>query len=149
MAAVTICSDFGAQKNKVWHCFHCLPTYLPQSNGKRCHNLHFFECWALHVFSLPSFTFIKRFFRSSPIFAVRVVSFACLRLLIFLLAILIPTCASSSQAFSVMYSASNLNKHGGNIQPWHIPFLICKQSALWWLVLMVAFDLHIDFSGGR
>ena len=22
MAAVTICSDFGAQKNKVWHCFH-------------------------------------------------------------------------------------------------------------------------------
>ena len=25
MAAVTICSDFGAQKNKVWHCFHCFP----------------------------------------------------------------------------------------------------------------------------
>ena len=23
MAAVTICSDFGAQKNKVSHCFHC------------------------------------------------------------------------------------------------------------------------------
>ena len=23
MAAVTICSDFGAQKNKVLHCFHC------------------------------------------------------------------------------------------------------------------------------
>ena len=22
---VTICSDFGAQKNKVWHCFHCFP----------------------------------------------------------------------------------------------------------------------------
>ena len=22
MAAVTICSDFGAPKNKVWHCFH-------------------------------------------------------------------------------------------------------------------------------
>ena len=22
MAAVTICSDFGAQENKVWHCFH-------------------------------------------------------------------------------------------------------------------------------
>ena len=25
MAAVTICSDFGAQKNKVCHCFHCFP----------------------------------------------------------------------------------------------------------------------------
>ena len=24
MAAVTICSDIGAQKNKVSHCFHCL-----------------------------------------------------------------------------------------------------------------------------
>ena len=29
MAAVTICSDFGAPKNKVSHCFHCFPIYLP------------------------------------------------------------------------------------------------------------------------
>ena len=29
MAAITICSDFGAPQNKVWHCFHCLPIYLP------------------------------------------------------------------------------------------------------------------------
>ena len=29
MAAVTICSDFGAPKNKVWHCFHCFPIYCP------------------------------------------------------------------------------------------------------------------------
>ena len=28
MAAFTICSDFGAQKNKVSHCFHCFPIYL-------------------------------------------------------------------------------------------------------------------------
>ena len=26
MAAVTICSDFGAQENKVSHCFHCFPS---------------------------------------------------------------------------------------------------------------------------
>ena len=26
MVAVTICSDFGAQENKLYHCF---PTYLP------------------------------------------------------------------------------------------------------------------------
>ena len=25
MAAVTICSDFGAQENKVCHCFHFFP----------------------------------------------------------------------------------------------------------------------------
>ena len=29
MAAITICSDFGAQKNKVSLCFHCFPIYLP------------------------------------------------------------------------------------------------------------------------
>ena len=28
MAAVTICSDFGAQENKVSHCFHYFPIYL-------------------------------------------------------------------------------------------------------------------------
>ena len=35
MAAVTICSDFGAPPNKVSHCFHCFPIYLPGSDGTR------------------------------------------------------------------------------------------------------------------
>ena len=47
-------------------------------------------------FSLYSFTFIKRLFSSSSLSAIRVASSAYLRLLIFLLAILIPACASSS-----------------------------------------------------
>ena len=33
MAAVTICRDFGAPKNKGWHCFHCFPIYFPWSDG--------------------------------------------------------------------------------------------------------------------
>ena len=41
MAAVTICSDFEAQENKVSHCFHCFPIYLPLSDGTRCHDLSF------------------------------------------------------------------------------------------------------------
>ena len=41
MAAVTICSDFGAPQNKVCHCFHCFPMYLPWSDGTRCHDLSF------------------------------------------------------------------------------------------------------------
>ena len=57
------------------------------------------------TFSLSSFTFIKRLFSSSSLFAIRVVSSAFLRLLIFLPAILIPACASSSPAFLMMYSA--------------------------------------------
>ena len=68
-------------------------------------------------FSLPSFTFIKRLFSSSSLSARRVVSSAYLRLLIFLLAILIPTCASSRLAFHMMYSTYKLNKQGDNIQP--------------------------------
>ena len=54
------------------------------------------------TFSLSSFTFIKRLFHSSSLSAVRVVSSAYLRLLIFLLAILILACASSSPAFLMM-----------------------------------------------
>ena len=52
------------------------------------------------TFSLWSFTLIKKLFSSSSLSAVRVVSSAYLRLLVFLLEILIPACASSSSAFS-------------------------------------------------
>ena len=69
------------------------------------------------TFSLSSFTFIKRLFSSSLLSAIRVVPSAYLRLLIFLLTILIPACASSSLAFHMMYSAYKLNKLGDNIQP--------------------------------
>ena len=41
MTIVTICSDFGAQEDKVWHCFHCFPIYLPWNDGTGCHDLHF------------------------------------------------------------------------------------------------------------
>ena len=34
MAAVTICNDFGAPKNKVWHCFHCFRIYFPCLNDQ-------------------------------------------------------------------------------------------------------------------
>ena len=65
-------------------------------------------------------------------------SFANLRLLIFLPAILIPACASSSLAFHMMYSAYKLNKQGDNIQPWCTPFPILNQSVVPFLVLTVA-----------
>ena len=57
------------------------------------------------TFSLSSFTVIKRLFSSSWLCAIRVVSSAYLRLLIFLLAILIPAYDSSNPAFHTMYSA--------------------------------------------
>ena len=74
-------------------------------------------------FSLSSFTFIKRLF-SSSLSAIRVMSPAYRRLVIFLPAIFIPACASSYPAFHMMYSAYKLNKQGDNMQPWRTPFLI-------------------------
>src|SRR5574342_699485 len=64
------------------------------------------------TFSFSSFIFITRLFSSSSLSAIRVVSSAYLRLLIFLPAILIPACASSSLAFHMKYSAYKLNKQG-------------------------------------
>ena len=54
---------------------------------------------------------------SSSLSAIRVVSSAYMRLLIFLLAIVIPAGDSFSPAFGMMYSACMLNKQGDNIQP--------------------------------
>ena len=41
MAAVTICSDFEAQENKVSHCFHCFFISLPWSDETGCQHLRF------------------------------------------------------------------------------------------------------------
>ena len=68
-------------------------------------------------FSLSSFTFIKKLFISSLLSAIRVVSSAYLKLLIFFPAILIPVSASSSLAFHMVYSACKLNNQGENTQP--------------------------------
>ena len=99
------------------YCFHCFPIYLPRSDRTGCHHLRFGMLSFKPTVSLSSFTFIKRLFSSLLLSAIRMASFACLRLLIFLPAILIPACASSTPAFHTMYSAYKLNKHGDNIQP--------------------------------
>ena len=85
MAAVTICSDFGAPQNKIWHC------YLSISHEVMGPDAMIFVFWMLSfkpTVSLSSFTFIKRLFSSSSLSAIRVVLSAYLMLLIFLLAIL-------------------------------------------------------------
>ena len=138
MAAVTISSDCGAQENKVCHCFHCFPIYLPWSVGTRCHDLVFWMLSFKPAFPLSSFTFIKRLFSSFSHSALWVVSSSYLRLLIFLWVILIPAWGSSSPAFHMMYSAYKLNKQGDSIHPWHTPFPIWNQSIVPCLVLTIA-----------
>ena len=93
-----------------------------------------YDFWMLSfkpAFSLSSLTVIKRLLSSSSLSAIRVVSSAYLRLLLFLLAILIPACDTSSWTCHIrchmMYSPQKLNKQGDNKQPCHTPFPIVNQ----------------------
>ena len=128
MSVVIVSSGFGAQENKICHYFHCFPFYLQWSDGTRCHDFSFLNAFK-PVFPLSSFTLVKRLLSSSSLSAIEVVSSAYLRSLIFLLAILVPACDSSSPAFHMIYSAQELNKQGDSIQPWLTPFPVLNQSA--------------------
>ena len=138
MAAVTICRDFGAPQNQICHCFYCFPIYLPWSDELEAMILFFWMLSVKPIFFTLLFHFLKRLFSSSSLSVLRVVSFAYLRLLIFLPEILIPAGASSSPAFHMMYSAYKLNKQGDNIQSWCTPFPNWNQSNVPCLVLTVA-----------
>ena len=91
-------------------------------------------------FSLSSITFIKRFFSSSLLSAIKVASSAYVKLLIFLLTILIPACASSSLVFCKMYSAYKLNKQSDNIQPWCVscPAYRFLRRQVRWLSILIS-----------
>ena len=82
------------------------------------------------AFSLPSITLIKKLFSSCSLSAIRVVSYAYMRLLLFLSAVLTPACNSSSPAFLRMYSAYKLHKQNGNVQPRVTLFPILNQSVV-------------------
>ena len=53
MASVIIHSLFRAQENKVCHCFHCFPIYLPW----KLWDFSFFECWILSQIFYSPFQF--------------------------------------------------------------------------------------------
>ena len=150
MAAIMICSDFGAQKNSL----SLFPFFPHLFAMEWCHwpYVMIFVFWMLNFkpnFELSSCTFIKRLF-SSLLSAVRMVSTAFLRLLIFLLAILIPAYTSSISAFLMMYSACKLNKQGVTIYSLDVLLSQFEISPLlhvqFWLLLP---DLHTGFSWGR
>ena len=59
MAVATICSNFGALENKICHCFHFFPIYLPEV-GLDAMILVFLMLSFKPAFSLSFFTLIKR-----------------------------------------------------------------------------------------
>ena len=130
MPAVTIYSDFAAPQNKSVTVSIVSPSICHEVMGPDAMILVFCILSFKPTFSLSSYTFIKWLFGSSLLSAIKVVSSAYLRLLIFLPAILIPACASSSLVFCMMYSAYKLNKQGDNLQPWCTPSLISNLSVV-------------------
>ena len=80
MVAVNTCSDFGAQENKICHCFHFPPIYLPWSDGTGSMTLVSSQLFHSPL-SPPSRGSLAPL---SSFSAIRVVSSAYLRLLIFL-----------------------------------------------------------------
>ena len=61
MAAVTVYSDFGAQENKICHWFHFIPFICHEMMWLVAMILEFLMLIFKPVFSLSSFTLIKRF----------------------------------------------------------------------------------------
>ena len=99
------------------------------------------------AFYLSCFTFIKNLF-SSSLSAIRVVSSAYLRLLIFLLAVLIPVSASSSLAITLRATERNWTESFGGlninavrfINTWQFSLAHCEillYNNCWVTVLMV------------
>ena len=131
MAAVTNCSDFGAQENKLFQLFPlCAMKWWDWTPWSSFLNAEF---------SANFFILLFHFHQEVSLSAISVVSPAYLKLLIFLPAILIPACASFSPAFYMMHSAYNLNEQVNDVQPWFFPIPIWNQSAVPCPVLNVAF----------
>ena len=91
------------------------------------------------AFPLSSLTLIKRLFSSSLFSANRVISSAYLSL-IFLPAILIPACDSSSLAFHIMYAAWMLNK----VTIYSLDILLSQfwSHRSWWLQYICRCPTH-------
>ena len=106
------------------------PPICHEVMGPGCHDLSFLILNFKPTFSLSSFTLIKRLFNSFSLSAIRVVSFAYLRLLMVLPPVLIPACNSSSPAFLMMCSVYRLNKQSDSRQPFRAPFLFLNKSVV-------------------
>ena len=128
IAAVTICNDLRAQENKICHCLDFPPFICCEMVGLDVMILVFFMLNFKPYFLLSFLTLIRRLFTSSSFSAIRVVSAAYLRLLIFLPVILIPACGSYNPAFHMMYSAYKLNKQSDIVKLCCTPFPILNQS---------------------
>ena len=138
MAVITICSDFGAQENKVWHLFPLFPHLFPMKWWDQMPWSSFSECWILsQLFHSPlllssrgCLVFLHFRHKGGVICISEVIDIS-------------PGNLDSSLCFfqpSISHDVLciKLNKQGDNIQPWHTPFPIWNQSVVPCPVLTVA-----------
>ena len=120
-------------ENKVCHCFHCFPIYLHEVMGPDAMILVFWVLSFKLAFSLSSFTFIKRLLISSLLSAIRVLSSAYLRLLIFLLAISITVSPPSWIFLPSIPHFTPLGLHRApDLAPWTVEQLLTNHLLYIW-----------------
>ena len=129
MAAINICSDFGAQNNIISHCPGSHLLAMKWWDGMPWPYIS--ECWALsqnfhchfhfHQEALYFFTLCHKG------------GIICISDVIDIYpAILIPACVLFSPAFLMMYAVYKLNKQDEIIQAWHTPFPLWYLSVAPW-----------------
>ena len=130
MAAITICSIFGAQEEKICQCFYFLYSIYHEVLGLDAMIL----CLNAKFQASFFFTFLFHLHQealslsSSSLSTLRMVSSAYLRLLVYLLEFCLPACDSSGPTFCMMYPAYKLNKQDDNRKPWCTPFPTLKPA---------------------
>ena len=137
MTAVTEWSDFEPKKRKSV----TVSTFPPSICQEQWDGMPWslsFACWILSQLFHSPLLHSSRALSSSLLSAIKVMSSAYVRLLIFLLAILIPVGDSSSLAFHMMHSVYRLNKQGDNIQPLCTPFPVCYPTVVLCPMLTIA-----------
>ena len=137
MAAVTICSDFGAKKIKSLTVSTISPSICHEVIGLDAMILAFCMLSFKQLFHSPlslssrGFLFLFTFCHKGGI--------TCLSEVIYISPTNLDSSLwSSSPAFLMMYSAYKLNKQCDNIQPWRTPLLIWNRSVVPCPVLTVA-----------
>ena len=126
MAVVTICSDSGAPKIKSVTVSTVSPAICHEVMGPDAMIIVFWMFEFQSNFFTLHFHFHQEDLNSSSPSAIMVTSSVYLRLLIFLPAILIPACHSSSPVFHIMYSELKLNKQGGGWTIYSLDLLLSQ-----------------------
>jgi len=136
MAAVTVCSDFGAPQNQPL--FPLFPHLFPMKWWDQMPWSSFSECWALSQLFHSTFTFIKRLFSSSSLSAIGVVSSAYLRLLILL--------PYSLWSWTFSFYAKKSVREGGKDKEGHWPSYTTCADLYSILLLLFFFYFHLIFN---